>query len=330
VQPAKVKKAFGMGLTAFAILLIGLALVDSFGNDSVGTRADAAANGVSISRTTTASGNSTDPSATADPIVVSDPSETGDPIVVTDSIVVDDSVVYDSVVTDSVVGAPCQPLRVMPLGDSMTAYPESFRGPLFRALAAAGISVDFVGSVVYPPLGGGDPDGEGHGGYTIGPDATLDADGNKANLYENVGKWIPAARPDVIVLTIGTNDMSGGIDTKKTAPARYAELIKRIQLLAPNAVLVLDDIPPSRWYGRGDPYQVAIDAVPQALGNAKADDSVFYAASNDELEKNGFNKLTDIQSDKTHFTASGGEKFAAALLPTVKNAIAFVERTRQC
>ncbi len=365
MQSAKATKAFGIGLTAFAVGLIGIALVDSFGGDTVSSRAEAAgriasgapSNGLIVP---------------TDPIVLTEPgtsTDSNDPIVVTDSIVADpvvtDPVATDPVatdpVTDAIVSDPaatedgsfvtaassttpgdasaagaipvrvgCQPLRLMPLGDSMTAYPQSYRGPLYRSLAAANVNVDFVGSVFYAPLGGGDPDGEGHGGFTIGPDTRLDDTGNKANIYDNVDKWIPAAQPDVIVLTIGTNDMAGGADTKKTAPARYAALIKKIQTLAPNAVLVLDDIPPSRWYDRGDPYQVAIDAVPKRLGTSKPNDSVFYAPTSDLLAKNGFNKLTDIQDDKTHFTPTGGEKFAAALLPTVTEAIAFAERTRKC
>ena len=70
----------------------------------------------------------------------------------------------------------------MPLGDSITAWPDSYRGPLYRWLISTGRNVDFVGSQSWGPTGGGDADHQAHGGYTIGPDANLDWQGNPGNL----------------------------------------------------------------------------------------------------------------------------------------------------
>jgi hypothetical protein len=88
----------------------------------------------------------------------------------------------------------CDPIRVMPLGDSLTAFPDSYRGPLFRSLKTSGWNVDFVGSSNWPPTGGGDPDGEGHGGYRIGPDDYKDFEGKPANLAGETSRL--ALRPN--------------------------------------------------------------------------------------------------------------------------------------
>ena len=78
-------------------------------------------------------------------------------------------------------------LRILPLGDSMTAGNEadpssyrSYRGPLYRMLQAAGHDVDFVGTLSQTPALGGDPNHNGYGGAQIGPG------GSSNNLADRV------------------------------------------------------------------------------------------------------------------------------------------------
>ena len=121
------------------------------------------------------------------------------------------------------------PLRIMPLGDSLTWGKGSSDGSGYRVdlsswLTLAGVDADFVGS--QSNGSGPDLDHEGHPGWRI---AQIDA---------QVGTWVPQAAPDVILLDIGTNDLLRR-DAVAEAPARLAALVDHLIELAPNARIVL-------------------------------------------------------------------------------------------
>jgi lysophospholipase L1-like esterase len=91
-------------------------------------------------------------------------------------------------------------VRIMPLGDSITrgyyvsAYSHGYREPLYDKLTAAGYNFDFVGSQNdgnFP-----DPNHEGHDGWK--------AD----NIIYALPSWLNTYRPDVVLLHIGTNDIT--------------------------------------------------------------------------------------------------------------------------
>lgn len=117
-------------------------------------------------------------------------------------------------------------LRVMPLGDSLTAgqYDDGaydidggYRGPLRAMLLGA----TFVGSV------GGVH--EGHPGY-----------GTK-RLADGLPGWLASARPDVVLLMIGTNDL--GWTEESTAVATEMTYIVGPALAAGARVFVATLIP---------------------------------------------------------------------------------------
>ena len=94
-----------------------------------------------------------------------------------------------------------EPVRIMPLGDSITAGSDGgYRTLLFNTLNEAGHTVDFVGSSRLqkdrPQLA--DSDHEGHGGWRIN------------TIQRNITDWIAEYQPNVILLHIGTNDISTG------------------------------------------------------------------------------------------------------------------------
>jgi lysophospholipase L1-like esterase len=120
-------------------------------------------------------------------------------------------------------------IRVMPLGDSLTAGVGSSTGAGYRAalhaeLTRAGVTVDFVGSRRSGP--GPDADNEGHPGWRID------------NLTDNVEQWLAAAKPDVVLLDIGTNDLTRKFDAE-IAPAKTADLIDRITRELPDVRVVV-------------------------------------------------------------------------------------------
>jgi lysophospholipase L1-like esterase len=121
------------------------------------------------------------------------------------------------------------PVRILPLGDSLTWGKGStdhtgYRAHLHRALTAAGLDVDFVGSQHNGT--GRDTDHEGHPGWRID------------QIGARLGPWLRATDPDVVLLDIGTNDYVQRYGVAR-APDRLAALVDRIALLAPDTHIVL-------------------------------------------------------------------------------------------
>ena len=130
-------------------------------------------------------------------------------------------------------GAP-SPLRVMPLGDSITDgfnVPGGYRIELEDRLLASGLRVDFVGSLRNGPATLADGNHEGHSGWRID------------ELHGSVAGWLRAYRPHVVLLLIGTNDI---IQEHRvtTAPARLAALLDRIHCVLPATRIVVSTVPP--------------------------------------------------------------------------------------
>jgi lysophospholipase L1-like esterase len=97
-------------------------------------------------------------------------------------------------------GTP-NPIRIMPLGDSITYGTNStgivgYRRPLYQLLTGAGYNVDFVGSQTDGSPTDFDRNHEGHRGWR--------AD----QIRDNITGWLNSTPADVILLHIGTNDIS--------------------------------------------------------------------------------------------------------------------------
>ncbi|MES4907940.1 MULTISPECIES: ricin-type beta-trefoil lectin domain protein [unclassified Streptomyces] len=152
------------------------------------------------------------------------------------------------------------PLRVMPLGDSITwgvgsSTGNGYRSSLWNKLAADGHPLDFVGT-----LRGGsmsDPDNEGHSGYRIDQIAAL-ADASLTRY-----------RPNVVTLHIGTNDLQGASEVN-TAIARLRSLVNQITADVPDATVLVASLVVStssseeQWRGAYN------RAIPQIVSDAQA------------------------------------------------------------
>ncbi|MFF4275630.1 ricin-type beta-trefoil lectin domain protein [Streptomyces sp. NPDC001536] len=160
----------------------------------------------------------------------------------------------------SASAAPNTPLRVMPLGDSITwgvgsSTGNGYRGPLWNQLAADGHPLDFVGTVRGGSMS--DPDNEGHSGYRIDQIAAL-ADASLTRY-----------RPNVVTLHIGTNDLQGASEVD-SAITRLRSLVNRVTADAPDATVLLASLVVStssseeRWRGTYN------QAVRQIAGDAQA------------------------------------------------------------
>ncbi|MFD3515697.1 GDSL-type esterase/lipase family protein [Streptomyces sp. NPDC058657] len=124
-------------------------------------------------------------------------------------------------------------LAVMPLGDSITLGVGSggrtgYRPALAQMLVQDAPDVQFVGSMR-------DADGtrhEGHSGWRID------------QISANIERWMEQAKPNLVLLHIGTNDMDRDYQVG-TAPQRLAGLIDQIHASSPNTAIVVASLVPA-------------------------------------------------------------------------------------
>src|SRR5256714_1967440 len=156
--------------------------------------------------------------------------------------------------------ASTTPLRLMPLGDSITwGYGSStgngYRGPLWNQLAADGHPLDFVGTLQNGPMS--DPDNEGHQGYRIDQVAAL------------ADAALTRYRPNVVTLEIGTNALAGSYQTS-TAADRLRSLVNQITADVPDATVLVASLIVSTS-GSEEQYRAAYNqAIPQIVSDAQA------------------------------------------------------------
>lgn len=133
-------------------------------------------------------------------------------------------------------------LRIMPLGDSVTEgqYVEGgYRLPL-RDLLAPKLDFTFVGSLSNNSDGLDRPDHEGHSGWSI-----LDfIGGGNHDLPSGVAQitnFVRDAKPDVILLLLGTNDVEVGVPEYTR---RYRALLDDIYAVTPNVRIAFMEVTP--------------------------------------------------------------------------------------
>lgn len=131
---------------------------------------------------------------------------------------------------------PPPQIRVMPLGDSTVAGSGSaqrvgYRLPLQLLISGrSGYTVDFVGSQERGPMA--DNQHEGHPGYTID------------RIRAGVDRWIKTYRPDVVLLSVGLNDLNLG-DDPELAADQAADLVDRIFALRPGITVIMQGVVPT-------------------------------------------------------------------------------------
>ncbi|GAB1518530.1 hypothetical protein RhiTH_001590 [Rhizoctonia solani] len=200
--------------------------------------------------------------------------------------------------------------KVMFLGDSITGSPGCWRALLWTQLVNAGkTNVDMVGTL--PAQGCGIPydgDNEGHGGYL----ATNIANQNM------LPAWLSATTPDVVAMTLGTNDVWSSI-APATILTAFSKLVDQMRASKPTMKILVAQILPMNPSGCTECNQRVIafnSAIPAWAKNKTTTASPITVV---DLYK-GFNTTTDTY-DGVHPNENGNAKIAASYYPFVYNVV---------
>ncbi|MEL6899884.1 MAG: Ig-like domain-containing protein [Cyanobacteria bacterium J06606_4] len=200
------------------------------------------------------------------------------------------------------------PLRILPLGDSITnALPgyNSYRRDLWNLLGENGYDVDFIGSrstasgnIPFPDSTF-DPDHEGRSGWRT--DEIL----NGRNGGSTLADWLTGYTPDVALVHLGTNDA-----LQRNSPESSAEELKQvIDLLRqdnPNVVIFLAQvIPTSRSLGANNSLNALNAEIPGIVAEKNTADSPVILVDHNT----GFDATIDTY-DELHPNESGEAKMA--------------------
>jgi lysophospholipase L1-like esterase len=211
---------------------------------------------------------------------------------------------------------PCKssPCKILPLGDSIThGYGSSddagYRSQLFKLIVAASQNVTFTGSLSNGPstVSGKTfvKNHEGHDGYTV-------ESGYSTYGTAGISSLIPSPAfttvPDIVLLHIGTNDLTSS-NSKATTSDRLDTELGRIVSAAPDALIVVAKVIPlgyssSDW----DTYNSKIPGLVQA-----------HAAKGQHMVMVDMSKLPTSQLNGVHPTDQGYATMAGNWYETIKS-----------
>lgn len=203
------------------------------------------------------------------------------------------------------------PVRIMPLGDSITGSPGCWRALLWQDLVAGGHdAIDFVGSL--PGQGCGfeyDGENEGHGGIL----ATNMADQNQ------LPAWLSATDPDIVLMHLGTNDVWSA-RSPDTILAAFTTLVGQMRDSNPAMEILVAQIIPmdsARSCAEcGERVTAFNAAIPDWAASLSTDASPITVVD----QWTGFDTDTDTY-DGVHPNDAGNRKIADAWYPSLSAAL---------
>ncbi|GJF29626.1 SGNH hydrolase [Kitasatospora sp. NE20-6] len=207
--------------------------------------------------------------------------------------------------------AAAAPVRIMPLGDSITGSPGCWRALLWNKLQAAGhTNIDFVGTL--GPQGCSvsyDGDNEGHGGFLV----------TNVAAQNQLPAWLAAARPDIVLMHFGTNDVWSNI-APATILAAYSTLLDQMRAANPDTKLLVAKIIPMNPSTCAECAQRA-EALDAAIPGWAAEHSTTRSPVVLVDQWTGFSTATDTY-DGVHPNASGDVKMADRWYPALAGLLA--------
>jgi hypothetical protein len=193
------------------------------------------------------------------------------------------------------------PWRIMPIGDSITGAEgtyNSYRRPLWKLLADAGIDTDFVGSR------SGNRDGQ-----VPNPDFDTDHEGHwgwRADRFlrdNNIQNWSQTYQPDVILIHLGTNDIFQGQGVSRTID-EIGEIIDIVRGVNPRVIVLVAQVIPTSDPSRPS-LQPLNEAIPDLVASKDSPDSPVRLVD----QYTGFDATVDTY-DGVHPDLSGENKMA--------------------
>ncbi|MFI7639014.1 cellulose binding domain-containing protein [Nonomuraea sp. NPDC049400] len=143
----------------------------------------------------------------------------------------------------------------------------------------------------------------GHGGYS----ATGIADQNQ------LPPWLDAAKPDIVLMHLGTNDMWGGFLPTGTVLAAYTKLVGQMRANNPNMKIIVAQIIPMNPSGCPT-CAASVVALNNAIPNWAAGLSTTQSPVVVVDQWTGFNPATDT-GDGVHPNDTGFQKMADRWYP---------------
>ena len=216
------------------------------------------------------------------------------------------------------------PIRIMPLGDSITHgennsitdnnYIVGYRQKLYLDLIDGGYDVDFVGGYNYPDGSGKlaqsafDTHHEGHGGYCA------DNCPSYGDIYDNVYDYLSANPADVVLLHIGTNDIDAGVQN----PSAVGRILDEICRYSPDITVLL-----ARIVNRTDDVvkKTQTTAFNSAVANMVQARSEYGSTLFLVDMEHALTYPDDLDSSGVHPTQTGYEKMANVWLNALYDAL---------
>jgi lysophospholipase L1-like esterase len=211
------------------------------------------------------------------------------------------------IVSAGTASSAVAPVRIMPLGDSITGGPGCWRAMLWDRLQRTGFTdIDFVGTLP----GGGcsvahDGDNEGHGGFQ----ATGIANQNQ------LPGWLSATRPDIVLMHLGTNDVWNNVPTA-TIIAAFDKLVDQMRASNPNMKIIVAQIVPMTPSGCTwcPPGVTALNnAIPGWVAGKRTAQSPITVVD----QFTGFDTVADTTGDGVHPDDSGFQKMSDRWYPAL-------------
>lgn len=210
-----------------------------------------------------------------------------------------------------VAAAPVvEPVRVMPLGDSITGSPGCWRSVLWNQLQDSGhTGIDFVGTL--SPQGCGTPydgDHEGHGGALV----------TEVASRQLLPDWLAATSPDIVIMHFGTNDVWSGVDPDRILDA-YSSLVTQMRAANPAMrILVAQLIPmdPATCTGCAQRVVSLNERIPGWASALDTERSPVAVVD----QWTGFSTSADTY-DGVHPNASGDDKIADRWYPALAGVV---------
>ncbi|MFF1542690.1 GDSL-type esterase/lipase family protein [Streptomyces sp. NPDC058291] len=206
----------------------------------------------------------------------------------------------------AVAATAAAPVRIMPLGDSITGSPGCWRALLWNRLLSSGhTDIDFVGTLNQQGCAQAhDGDNEGHGGELVTNVADQDL----------LPARLAATQPDIVVMHFGTNDVWSSIAPDRILAA-YSKLVTQMRTSNPDMrILVAQLIPmnPANCAGCAERVTALNARIPDWARGVSTSRSPVTVVD----QWTGFDTLADTY-DGVHPSASGNEKIAARWYPAL-------------